>query len=114
MISRRGFLALTTAAVLTPPRSWPAEEVPALLDHILLGCSDLDAGIAFVEEHTGVRPMFGGVHPGRGTRNALVALGERRYLEVIAPDPKQNRIEPFAQKQVEHLKQLTSPHLIGW
>src|ERR1700751_506020 len=114
MISRRGFLALTTAAVLTPTLSWPAEEVPALLDHILLGCSDLDAGIAFVEEHTGVRPMFGGVHPGRGTRNALVTLGERHYLEVIAPDPKQDTVESYAARQLATIKQLKAPRLIGW
>src|SRR3979409_1566189 len=70
--------------------------------------------MAYVGGRTGVRAAIGGVHPGRGTRNALLSLGERRYLEIIAPDPKQDRIEPFAQKQVAHLKQLTSPHLIGW
>jgi len=80
----------------------------------LLGCRDLDSGIDFVEQHTGVRAAFGGVHPGRGTRNALLSLNERRYLEVIAPDPKQDRIEQFAQKQVALLKQLTSPRIIGW
>lgn len=85
-----------------------------MLDHVLLGCDDLDRGIDFVEQRTGVRAAFGGVHPGRGTRNALLSLGERRYLEIIAPDPKQDRVEEFAQKQVAHLKQLTSPHLVGW
>jgi hypothetical protein len=85
-----------------------------LLDHVLLGCNNLPRCIDFVAQAVGVRAAFGGVHPGRGTRNALLALGERRYLEIIAPDPKQDRIEQFAQKQVAHLKQLTSPHLIGW
>jgi catechol 2,3-dioxygenase-like lactoylglutathione lyase family enzyme len=93
-----------------------ATEVPSQLDHILLGCNDLDRGIDFVEQHTGVRPAVGGVHPGRGTRNALLSLGERRYLEVIAPDPKQdqNHVEQFALKTLLHLKELSSPHLIGW
>src|SRR5258707_8951026 len=113
-ISRRSFIAVTSGAAFTPLLTWTATEVPPLLDHVLLGCSDLDRGIDFVEQRTGVRAALGGVHPGRGTRNALLSLGERRYLEVIAPDPKQDRIEQFAQKQVEQLKALTSPRLIGW
>ncbi len=113
-ICRRSFIAVAAGAAFTPLLTWAATEVPTLLDHVLLGCNDLDRGIDVVEQHTGVRAVFGGVHPGRGTRNALLSLGERRYLEVIAPDPKQDRIEQFAQKQVEQLKELSSPRLIGW
>jgi catechol 2,3-dioxygenase-like lactoylglutathione lyase family enzyme len=93
---------------------WAAGEVPKMLDHILLGCRDLDQGIAFVEEHTGVRAAIGGVHPGRGTRNALLSLGERRYLEIIAPDPAQENVPPVAAKRVSELKHLKWPHLMGW
>jgi hypothetical protein len=114
MIRRRSFIAATAGAALTPLLTWAASEVPSLLDHVLLGCDDLDRGVDFVEQRTGVRAAFGGIHPGRGTRNALLSLGERRYLEVIAPDPERDRIEQFAQKQVGRLKELTSPHLIGW
>jgi catechol 2,3-dioxygenase-like lactoylglutathione lyase family enzyme len=110
-ISRRSFLVLTGAALATPAGIFAKDEVPAVLDHILLGCSDLDAGIAFVEQRTGIRATFGGVHPGRGTRNALLSLGERHYLEIIAPDPAQaDATEPISLQ----LRKLTAPHLVGW
>jgi hypothetical protein len=88
-----------------------------MLDHILLGCSDLDRGIDFVEKHTGIPAALGGVHPGRGSRNALISLGEpsraelnpRRYLEIIAPDPDQ----PGAPDHYG-LRKLTEPRLVAW
>jgi hypothetical protein len=113
MICRRVFLFVAGAAALTSRLSW-ADQVPASLDHILLGCSDLEAGISFVEQHTGVRAQFGGVHPGRGTRNALLSLGKLHYLEIIAPDPKQTEIQQWAVQRVTTLKQLNSPRLVGW
>jgi glyoxalase-like protein len=115
-IGRRSFIAVVAGAACGPLLTSAATEVPSQLDHILLGCNDLDRGIDFVEQRAGVRPAAGGVHPGRGTRNALLSLGERRYLEVIAPDPKQdqNHVEQFALKTLAHLKELSSPHLIGW
>jgi catechol 2,3-dioxygenase-like lactoylglutathione lyase family enzyme len=81
----------------------------ASLDHLLLGTSDLDRGIAWFEEKTGVRADVGGAHPGRGTRNALAGLGGRRYLEIIAPDP----VQPPENLQM-NLRDLRKPRLIRW
>ena len=86
-------------------------KVPENLDHILLGVSDLDAGIAWFEERSGIRAAVGGVHPGRGTRNALLSFGKNRYLEIIAPDPAQ---KTSGESMADELRRLKQPALVGW
>jgi len=94
--------------------SWAADEFPVLLDHIILGCNELKSGIRFVEERTGVRAALGGVHPDRGTSNALLSLGERHYLEIMAPDPNAKDVQAWAARQLDVLKALPKPRLMGW
>jgi hypothetical protein len=124
--SRRSFLQLGAAAVAAPALLLEqqqksdvplVDQVPPMLDHLLLGCNDLRRGIDFVGYPTGVRALFGGVHPGRGTQNALLSLGasnakeKGRYLEIIAPDPQQpGGTSPLLQV----LKRLAEPRLVGW
>ncbi len=107
--SRRSFLATIGAAFALAGFARRADMVPPLLDHILLGCSDLERGTAFIEEQLGVRAAFGGVHPGRGTQNALLSLGPGHYLEIIAPDPKK-----AGAGLSSDLRGLKEPRLVGW
>jgi hypothetical protein len=79
------------------------------IDHIIIGVSDLDAGIAAFERATGVVPLRGGRHPMRGTENALVSLGGGVYLEIIAPQP-----DAQPNEMVTGLRALKAPALIGW
>jgi hypothetical protein len=77
------------------------------VDHLLLGASDLDRGIDWVEQRTGIRAAAGGIHPGVGTRNALLSLGAGHYLEIIAPDPLQS-----VYKFLVDIRPLTEPRLV--
>jgi hypothetical protein len=109
-ISRRTFSCAAVVMLAVPAFARASiGRVPKTLDHIILGCTDLDAGIEFVFQHLGVRAIPGGVHPGAGTKNALLSLGKLRYLEIIAPDPLQSdAADP------RNLRTLKRPALVGW
>jgi hypothetical protein len=109
--NRRRLLAIGASACAVPALAFGEDATPAELDHVLLGARDLTEGIAFLERHTGVRAVFGGVHPNRGTQNALASLGSAHYLEVIALDPAQAAVHlPIT----EALAKLSEPRLVGW
>jgi len=108
--SRRVFNLAAASLMAAPRLAWPASgKVPKSLDHIILGCNDLDAGVEYVYQRTGVRAAAGGVHPGAGTKNALLSLGTLRYMEIIAPDPMQP-----ASTDPRRVASLKNPALVGW
>jgi len=61
--------------------------MPAELDHLVVAGATLAQAIEYVADLTGVTPRPGGQHVAMGTHNALVRLGDRVYLELIAIDP---------------------------
>jgi hypothetical protein len=83
----------------------------ARVDHLVYAAPDLDAAIERLEGLLGVRATPGGQHPGRGTRNALIALGPATYLEILGPDPAQPKP---ATSRWFGIDDLQAPRLAGW
>lgn len=81
------------------------------IDHLVYSTSDLEKSVVDLETSLGVRPALGGQHPGRGTHNALFALSDRSYLEVIGPDATQAETVRPRWFQIDS---LDAPRLVTW
>jgi len=55
-------------------------------DHVVVTCHKLKAGIDYVRRVFGVEIPLGGQHDFMGTHNAVMAVGDGIYFEVIAID----------------------------
>ena len=78
------------------------------IDHFVWATPDLQQGCATIEELFGTTPLLGGAHPGLGTCNALLSLGQDLYLEIMAPDA------PPVGSVGERLANLDAPGLATW
>ena len=82
-----------------------------MIDHLVYAAPELAAGARAVESRLGVALSPGGRHPGLGSHNALLRIGPRTYLEVVAPDPAQPRP---ADGHWFATKDAALPALVAW
>ena len=114
-ICRPNTVLLLTVLTLITTSNGAGQEASAKLisrvDHLVYATPDLNRGVEEIEKLLGVRAIAGGQHPGRGTRNALVALGATAYLEILAPDPEQ---PPPQERRPFGLDGLKESTLVAW
>jgi hypothetical protein len=87
--------------------------VPALIDHLVIRASDLDAGSAYVAEALGIDLAGGGAHPAMGTHNRLAGVGDA-YLEVIAIDPDATAPDRARWFALDEVPGGAAPRLCAW
>ena len=85
---------------------------PSHIDHLVFTAPSLEIGVNHIEAVLGVRPLPGGAHSRMGTHNALLRLGERIYLEVIAINP--NMAKPNRPRWFELDRNDVTLRLAGW
>jgi hypothetical protein len=84
---------------------------PLELDHLLYATPDVDATVHDLERRFGTAFTGGGRHPGWGTRNRILPLKGRRYLEVIGPD----EADPAsAGRRLLDVDELDGPRMAWW
>jgi Glyoxalase-like domain len=87
------------------------QEARVIVDHLVYATPDLAAGVERIAALLDVEAAAGGQHRRRGTRNALVCLGPRTYLEIVGPDPDQ---PSPAQPRWFGIDALKEPRLVTW
>jgi Glyoxalase-like domain len=87
--------------------------VPSCLmefDHVLIAVADLDASVGAFESLYGLASVEGGRHPGWGTANRIVPLGDA-YLELVAVVDQDEAVGSVFGRWVQS-GQVGSP--LGW
>src|SRR5712691_3218109 len=92
--------------------AWATTLVALELDHVPIAVADLAAAAREIEARHGLASIPGGRHPGWGTANRIVPLGEA-YLELVAiVDEAEAAQSPFGRWVAAAQPELARP--LGW
>jgi hypothetical protein len=86
------------------------------LDHVLIAVPELASAAREIEARHGLASVEGGRHPGWGTANRIVPLGET-YLELVAVvDEGEAALSAFGRWVAGAIRTASSPlgHPLGW
>ena len=84
------------------------------IDHLVVTAPNLAVGVDYVEQTLRCKMQPGGQHPRMGTHNALLRLGDKCYLEVIAIDPDAAPPRRSRWFELDSLSLNSPPRLAGW
>lgn len=84
------------------------------LDHLTVTAASLQEGVDYVRRALGVEMQTGGEHVRMGTHNCLLKLGEKLFLEVIAPNPDAPRPDRPRWFQLDEPESVKAPRLATW
>ena len=82
-----------------------------MIDHIVYCVPNLEEGISYIEELFGAMPSIGGRHLSKGTKNALLNLGNGCYLEILAVD--EDNLD-FKGKRWMGIDSIHRPQIMRW
>ena len=79
------------------------------VDHLVWYSADLAESERYFAEKMDCRAIYGGVHPGEGTRNSLFSLADTTYVEILGSDPAQSQTS-----LAPELQSLTGTGIYHW
>ncbi len=80
---RRGGKRFTSRKSMTAARHARIVLVSNVIDHLIVCVDDLDEGARDFQDRLGLGSLEGGSHPGHGTANRIIPLGDF-YIELLA------------------------------